>query len=899
MSPRFDRKHAKRRGLAILAFIFCATSTQGADDKVVRPAPVYDTFVPPAVGQSYTDTVFGVSIKRVSNSRNMTNNAVSGPLTFVSTEYPTASPFNSDNSRLILQHAGYFGLYDGNGTYLRDLAFSANAATEPRWSRTDPNALYYVSGNSLMKLNVDTGASTVVRAFTEYAAIRGRGESEISFDGDHMVFAADELPGATPGVMNRYVFVYEISTNTKGAVLDTLGHLYNQLYLAPNNSVAIGWLESGTARFAGVELFDRNMVFQRQLTRAIGHMHLTRDTNGDDLLIWTNSSDPQPIPSCENGLVKVRLSDARQTCLLQLDWSLAVHITAPDGNGWVFVETYDPSEPPPAAPAWKLYSNEILQVKLDGTETRRLLHHRSRLTANYGYQPRAAVSRDGSRLVFTSNYGLQGILGYPFTYTDAYFVAVPALVPPRLSIDDAGIVEGDTGTQNLALTMRLSYASDLTITASYSVDAGAASPGVDFQGALSGTVTFAPGETSKALTFTVSGDTAIELNEAFAVNVTSATNTVIEDGQGLGTILNDEGPPAAAATVATQIGQTVAVLNGTVSPAGKNSTAVIEYGITTAYGGLIAAQPPPGSGFWPAGVSGSVSGLACSTRYHFRVTATSSAGTTSSGDATFMTAPCDGLSIDDPQVIEGHARHSLVAFTVRVSPPSPTPLTFSYRTANATAAAGSDYVAASGFFTIPAGANEKTLLVAVVGDVDVESDESFIVILDGVTGVTATKSVGTATILNDDPAGAAAAVVQYRLYLDGTKEHLYTTDFNEYVVLGTRGWVREGVAYRMLTSGIYMGAATMPLFRLYHDGILQHHWTTDANEVKILAEERAWVYEGVVGYLAPIQVEGTVPLYRMSLAYPPLHLWTTDLNEYNVLADRGWVREGVVGFVVP
>jgi hypothetical protein len=888
------------RAVSTILLSVLATLASAADDKVVRPAPVYDSFEPPAVGQSYTDAVFGVSIKRVSNSRTMTNNAVSGPLTFVSTEYPTASPFNSDNTRLILQHAGYFGLYDGSGTYLKDLAFSANAATEPRWSRTDPNALYYVTGNSLMKLNVDTGASIVVRAFNEYAAIRGRGESEISLDGDHFVFAADELPSATaPGVINRYVFVYEISTNTKGAVLDTVGHLFNQLYLAPDNSVAIGWLDSGSARFAGVELFDRNMVFQRQLTRAIGHMHLTRDTNNDDLLIWTNSNDPQPIANCENGVVKVRLSDARQTCLLQLDWSLAVHITAPDGNGWVFVETYDPSEPPPAAPAWKLYSNEILQIKLDGTETRRLLHHRSRLTANYGYQPRAAVSRDGSRLVFTSNYGLQRILGYPYTYTDAYFVAIPNQVPPRLSIDDAGVVEGDTGGQNLTLTMRLSYASDLPIIASYSVDAGTAALGVDFQGAQAGTVTFAPGETSKTLTFMVSGDTAIELNEAFVVNVTSATNVVIEDGQGQGTIFNDEGPPIAAAGVATQVGQSTAVLNGTVSPGGKNATAFFEYGTTLAYGGLAAAAPAPGSGYQPAGVSGAVSGLACSSRYHFRVTATSSAGTASSGDATFTTAPCDGLSIDDPVVIEGHARHSLVAFTIHVSPPSPTPLSFGYRTANGSAASESDYVAASGAFTIPAGAKEKTLLVAVVGDAEVESDESLIVVLEGVTGVSAAKSVGTATILNDDAPGAAATTVQYRLYHDGTKEHLYTTDFNEYVVLGTRGWVREGIAYRMLTSGIYKGSATVPLFRLYHDLIQQHHWTTDANEAKVLAEERGWVYEGVVGYVAPAQVEGAVPLYRMALANPPLHLWTTDLNEYNVLAERGWVREGVIGFVVP
>ncbi len=36
------------------------------------------------------------------------------------------------------------------------------------------------------------------------------------------------------------------------------------------------------------------------------------------------------------------------------------------------------------------------EVKLDGTETRRLLHHRSRPLNGYAYQPRATVSRDGS-----------------------------------------------------------------------------------------------------------------------------------------------------------------------------------------------------------------------------------------------------------------------------------------------------------------------------------------------------------------------------------------------------------------------------------------------------------------------------------------------------------------------
>jgi hypothetical protein len=393
-------------------------------DSGIHPPPEYDTFLPPAVGAIYTDPVFGTTAKRLSDAVNMLDNAGRGDLEWVSTEYSTASPFSSDKTWLILEHQSYFGLYDGNGKYLRDLPLVVNASAEPRWSRVEPNVLFYVNGNALFKLDVSTGWTSLVHEFSEYARIGGMGESDISKDGDHFVFAGDQ----------RYVFVFEISTDRKGPVLDTSGHSFNDLYIAPNNSVAIGWIPTGTARFAGVELFDSNMTFERQLTHALGHMHLTQDTNGDEVLIWTNSNDPVPIANCQNGVVKVRLSDAHQSCLLQLDWSLAVHITAGDGNGWAFVETYAPSNPLPSSAQWVAYTNELLQVKLDGTQTLRLLHHRSRPYNSYNYQPRATVSRDSTKLVFTSNYDLQGILGYGSQYSDVYFMNVPkstSTAPPQ------------------------------------------------------------------------------------------------------------------------------------------------------------------------------------------------------------------------------------------------------------------------------------------------------------------------------------------------------------------------------------------------------------------------------------------------------------------------------------
>ena len=64
-------------------------------------------------------------------------------------------------------------------------------------------------------------------------------------------------------------------------------------------------------------------------------------------------------------------------------------------------------------------------------------------------------------------------------------------------------------------------------------------PTVDFVGA-SGTVTILTGQTSGQIVIQVIGDTGVEDDEEFLVNLTGATNASILDGQGKGTILNDD-----------------------------------------------------------------------------------------------------------------------------------------------------------------------------------------------------------------------------------------------------------------------------------------------------------------------------------------------------------------------
>ncbi|MET0552978.1 MAG: Calx-beta domain-containing protein [Vicinamibacteria bacterium] len=108
------------------------------------------------------------------------------------------------------------------------------------------------------------------------------------------------------------------------------------------------------------------------------------------------------------------------------------------------------------------------------------------------------------------------------------------------------------------------------------------------------------------------------------------------------------------------------------------------------------------------------------------------------------------LSLDDAAAAEGNAGTTAVAVTARLSQPGAQPVTASFATANGTAAAGSDYQAAAGTVTFPAGTVSRTIGVNVIGDAAVEPDETFVLNLTAPVGATLGDAQGQVTIADDD-----------------------------------------------------------------------------------------------------------------------------------------------------
>jgi uncharacterized protein (TIGR03437 family) len=437
--------------LKVVGVLLTLTAVRAAaqiDTSVHLPAN-YTTMQPPASQSTYVDPTYGTSVLRISNALATPDVSSGGMSQYISSEYSTANPFSSDNAYMVLQQDSYFGLYSGSGVFLANLPLEIDAASEPRWSRVDNSTLYYHidGGNQLKTYNVATNVTTVVQAFSQYTSITGKGKTDISYDGDHFIFIGCTSTISPCPAANQQLFIYQISTGTQFPIISNTpdgNSVWNNVFISPDNEAVVSWLTAGTARYQGVEVYDQHGNFLRQIAHADGHSKMSRDINGDEVFVWVNSADPLPLCG-HNAIVKVHMADGVQTCLISFDWSFGLHVTAADST-WVYVETYTDQGNDVIPPTgWLPYMDELIQIKMDGSQINRLVQHRTRPLNDYNYMPKLSASRDGSRFAYGSNFGLQLLNGAPQQYGDAYLIMLPQTVS-LANGSGATASNGSTGT---------------------------------------------------------------------------------------------------------------------------------------------------------------------------------------------------------------------------------------------------------------------------------------------------------------------------------------------------------------------------------------------------------------------------------------------------------------------
>lgn len=113
--------------------------------------------------------------------------------------------------------------------------------------------------------------------------------------------------------------------------------------------------------------------------------------------------------------------------------------------------------------------------------------------------------------------------------------------PPSVSIFDITITEGNSGTKQIFFSVGVSPTSNLPVSVDFATADNTATSPSDYL-PTSGTLTFDPGIAFKQIFVTINGDTTLELDETFRMNISNPVNATIARAQGTATIQNDEAP---------------------------------------------------------------------------------------------------------------------------------------------------------------------------------------------------------------------------------------------------------------------------------------------------------------------------------------------------------------------
>ena len=354
-----------------------------------------------------------------------------------------------------------------------------------------------------------------------------------------------------------------------------------------------------------------------------------------------------------------------------------------------------------------------------------------------------------------------------------------SVVLPALSIANVSVSEGNAGTSTATFTVQLNAIPASAVSFDIATANGSATAGSDYVAlALSGQ-TLAAGQTSKNFAVTINGDTAVEADETFTVNVSNVSGATVSDGSATGNILNDDTaagtpPQVSVSNASTSEGNAGTKLMTFTVSLSAAATGAVNFDIWTSNGTAAAGVDyvelnMPGqsiaAGQTSKTFSVNVNGdTAVEANETFTINLNNVSGASvidGQGLGTITNDDSAMLTVNPTTIVEGNSGFGTATFLVTLSTPMPSPVSFNISTSNGTANQNSDYESRTvNGAVIDAGRTRYVFEVKVFGDTTVENNETFNVSINAVSGAGISTSSGTGTITNDDSATATIAEIQ-------------------------------------------------------------------------------------------------------------------------------------------
>jgi hypothetical protein len=385
----------------------------------------------------------------------------------------------------------------------------------------------------------------------------------------------------------------------------------------------------------------------------------------------------------------------------------------------------------------------------------------------------------------TLTLNLTGVQGATPATVSAIGTIVDDDGEPALTLAGTTVTEGTgAGTTIAIFTATLSSASSLPITVTYTTADGTATALTDYT-TTTGLLVIPPGSLSATISVNVVRDALDENGETFRVLLSNPVNVNLANTEATGTIIDDDDTPTltvadSSVIEGTGAGTTLAIFTATLSFA-SNLPVTVTY--TTANGSATApADYTAASGLLvipPGSLSGTISvnvvrdaldendetfRVLLSNPVSVNLANTEAIGTIIDDD---VTVQVPAVRVGDVAIREGNTGTSTLVFSVTLSSAANTPVSLNFATQNGSATAGVDYQPISGTLTFAPGETEKSVSVTIIGDILVESDETFLLVLSNLTGATFAVDRAFGTIVDDDDVITQARLIaQFRVTPD-------------------------------------------------------------------------------------------------------------------------------------
>jgi hypothetical protein len=394
----------------------------------IPAASAWTAFTPPAVGSTFTDSVYGCAVKRLTNA-----------ISFGQAEhhyYATIEPMSTGDTKiLVYDENGFFHIIDLDGNVLVTEAKMPPTNGLDLWDRNNDNVFWAAQKNTLQKCTVSGSSTSCVtnHTFSEYSGylVNFMDSTDMTPDGWLPMVGQNAQGGHID------VFLWNPVTLTKSPAYTTTctadagtanNGCLHKLISTPNDGIIIEFTNDGSGAEQGNRLWESPWTTPLPYVQnKTGHLDSGRDMSGNEVYATEDPLDnPGPFGTCVNGfrptlLIVGATTPDGSSCMFDAPLNPGWHISYRDWplSAWIAFSAQgdnsaerfnnDSSYAAPSASNWSTYDNEVVLVRVDVNNNSKyiyrltLAHTRNVNSNSYWSDPHAALSFDGKYVIFDSN----------------------------------------------------------------------------------------------------------------------------------------------------------------------------------------------------------------------------------------------------------------------------------------------------------------------------------------------------------------------------------------------------------------------------------------------------------------------------------------------------------------